>query len=66
MKSHYRVVFIDGGDVGASVLHHLARLDRTEVCPIEPSALMAGSSWHAAGEFHALNADPQGRAMRAA
>lgn len=58
MKSHYRVVVIGGGVVGASVLYHLARLGWTDVCLIERSILTAGSSWHAAGGFHALNADP--------
>ncbi|MEQ8898183.1 MAG: FAD-dependent oxidoreductase [Roseovarius sp.] len=58
MKSHYRVVVIGGGVVGASVLYHLAREGWTDVCLIERSVLTAGSSWHAAGGFHALNADP--------
>ena len=58
MKSHYRVVVIGGGVVGTSVLYHLAKLGWTDVCLIERSVLTAGSSWHAAGGFHALNADP--------
>ncbi len=58
MKSQYRVVVIGGGVVGASVLYHLARYGWTDVCLIERSVLTAGSSWHAAGGFHALNADP--------
>ncbi len=58
MKSHYRVVVIGGGVVGASVLYHLAKLGWTDVCLIERSVLTAGSSWHAAGGIHALNADP--------
>ncbi|KZY48470.1 glycine cleavage system protein T [Roseovarius sp. HI0049] len=58
MKSHYRVVVIGGGVVGASVLYHLAREGWSDVCLIERSVLTAGSSWHAAGGFHALNADP--------
>lgn len=58
MKSHYRVVVVGGGVVGASVLYHLAKLGWTDVCLIERSVLTAGSSWHAAGGFHALNADP--------
>ena len=58
MKSHYRVVVIGGGVVGASVLYHLAKLGWTDVCLVERSVLTAGSSWHAAGGFHALNADP--------
>jgi len=58
MKSHYRVVVIGGGVVGASVLYHLAKLGWTDVCLVERSVLTAGSSWHAAGGIHALNADP--------
>ena len=58
MKSHYRVVVIGGGVVGASVLYHLAREGWSDVALLERSVLTAGSSWHAAGGFHALNADP--------
>lgn len=65
MKSHYRVVVIGGGVVGASVLYHLAREGWSDVCLIERSVLTAGSSWHAAGGFHALNADPNIAALQA-
>lgn len=58
MYSHYRVVVIGGGVVGASVLYHLAKMGWSDVALIERSVLTAGSSWHAAGGFHALNADP--------
>ncbi len=58
MKSQYRVVVIGGGVVGTSVLYHLAKMGWTDVCLIERSVLTAGSSWHAAGGIHALNADP--------
>ncbi len=58
MKSRYRVTVIGGGVVGASVLYHLAKLGWTDVALIERSVLAAGSSWHAAGGFHALNANP--------
>ncbi|MEO1398735.1 MAG: FAD-dependent oxidoreductase, partial [Pseudomonadota bacterium] len=58
MKSHYRVVVIGGGVVGASVLYHLAKMGWTDVCLLEREVLTAGSSWHAAGGIHALNADP--------
>ncbi len=64
MKSHYRVVVIGGGVVGASVLYHLAKLGWSDVCLIERSVLTAGSSWHAAGGFHALNADPNIAALQ--
>ena len=65
MNSHYRVVVIGGGVVGASVLYHLAKFGWTDVCLIERSVLTAGSSWHAAGGFHALNADPNMAALQA-
>ena len=58
MKSHYRVVVIGGGVVGTSVLYHLSKMGWSDVCLIERSVLTAGSSWHAAGGIHALNADP--------
>jgi dimethylglycine dehydrogenase len=58
MKSHYQAVVIGGGVVGASVLYHLAKFGWTDVCLIERDILTCGSSWHAAGGFHALNADP--------
>ena len=58
MDSHYRVVVIGGGVVGASVLYHLAKFGWADTALIERSVLTAGSSWHAAGGFHALNANP--------
>jgi dimethylglycine dehydrogenase len=51
-------VVIGGGVVGASVLYHLARAGWTDALLIERSELTSGSSWHAAGGFHTLNADP--------
>ncbi len=65
MKSQYRVVVIGGGVVGASVLYHLAKYGWSDVCLLERSVLTAGSSWHAAGGFHALNADPNMAALQA-
>jgi len=65
MKTHYRAVVIGGGVVGTSVLYHLAKLGWSDVCLIERSILTAGSSWHAAGGFHALNADPNIAALQA-
>lgn len=65
MKSHYRAVVIGGGVVGASVLYHLAKFGWKDVCLIERSILTAGSSWHAAGGFHALNADPNIASLQA-
>ncbi len=64
VKSHYRVVVIGGGVVGASVLYHLAKMGWSDVCLVERSVLTAGSSWHAAGGFHALNADPNIAALQ--
>ena len=58
MYTHYRVVVISGGVVGASVIYHLAKLGWSDVVMLERSVLTAGSSWHAAGGIHALNADP--------
>lgn len=65
MDSHYRVVVIGGGVVGASVLYHLAKFGWKDVCLLERSVLTAGSSWHAAGGIHALNADPNMAALQA-
>ena len=65
MNSQYRVVVIGGGVVGASVLYHLAKFGWTDVALIERSVLTAGSSWHAAGGVHALNADPNMAALQA-
>ncbi len=65
MKSHYRAVVIGGGVVGASVLYHLAKFGWKDVCLLERDILTAGSSWHAAGGFHALNADPNIAALQA-
>ena len=65
MKSQYRVVVIGGGVVGASVLYHLAKFGWTDVALFERSVLTAGSSWHAAGGVHALNADPNMAALQA-
>ena len=64
MKSHVRVVVIGGGVVGCSVLYHLTKLGWTEVALIERSELTSGSTWHAAGGFHTLNADPNIAALQ--
>ena len=55
---NYKVAIIGGGVVGVSVLYHLAKLGWTDCLVVERSILAAGSSWHAAGGVHALNADP--------
>ena len=56
---------IGGGVVGASVLYHLAKLGWTDTVLLERSVLTAGSSWHAAGGFHAFNSDPNIAALQA-
>lgn len=58
MKTHAEVVVIGGGVVGCSVLYHLTKLGLKDVVLCERKELTAGSSWHAAGGFHALNSDP--------
>ena len=65
MKSHYRVVVIGGVIVGASVLYHLARKGWTDIALIERAELTAGSTWHAAACFHAINDDPHIAALQA-
>jgi len=64
MKSHYRAVVIGGGVVGASVLYHLAKLGWPDIALIERKELTAGSTWHAAAGFHAINADPNIAALQ--
>jgi dimethylglycine dehydrogenase len=65
MKSQYRVVVIGGGIVGASVLYHLARKGWNDIALIERAELTAGSTWHAAAGFHAINDDPHIAALQA-
>ena len=64
MKSHVRVAVIGGGVVGCSVLYHLTKLGWSDVLLIERSELTSGSTWHAAGGFHTLNADPNIAALQ--
>ncbi len=64
MKSSYQAVVIGGGVVGASVLYHLSKFGWTDVALIERSELTAGSTWHAAAGFHALNGDPNVAALQ--
>jgi dimethylglycine dehydrogenase len=65
MKSHYRVVIVGGGVVGASIAYHLTKFGWPDVAILERSVLTAGSSWHAAGGYHALNADPNIASLQA-
>jgi dimethylglycine dehydrogenase len=64
MKSHVRVAVIGGGVVGCSVLYHLTKLGWRDVLLIERSELTSGSTWHAAGGFHTLNADTNMAALQ--
>ncbi len=64
MKSHARVVVIGGGVVGCSVLYHLTKLGWNDVMLVERSELTSGSTWHAAGGFHTLNADTNMAALQ--
>lgn len=64
MKSHTQVAIIGGGVVGCSVLYHLTKLGWTDVCLLERSELTSGSTWHAAGGFHTLNADTNMAALQ--
>ena len=58
MKSHVQVAVIGGGVVGCSVLYHLTKLGWKDVALFERDELTSGSTWHAAGGMHTLNADP--------
>jgi dimethylglycine dehydrogenase len=64
MKSHAQVVVIGGGVVGCSVIYHLSKLGMKDVVLIERSELTSGSTWHAAGGFHTLNADTNMAALQ--
>ncbi|MGF1607846.1 MAG: FAD-dependent oxidoreductase [Kiloniellales bacterium] len=64
MKSHVRVAVIGGGVVGCSVLYHLTKLGWKDVVLIERAELTSGSTWHAAGGFHTLNADTNMAALQ--
>jgi dimethylglycine dehydrogenase len=64
MKSHAQVVVIGGGVVGCSVIYHLTKLGVKDVVLIERSELTSGSTWHAAGGFHTLNADANMAALQ--
>jgi dimethylglycine dehydrogenase len=64
MKDHAQVVVIGGGVVGCSVIYHLTKLGMKDVVLIERSELTSGSTWHAAGGFHTLNADTNMAALQ--
>lgn len=58
MQTQARIVVIGGGVVGCSVLFHLARFGCSDVVLLERDELTSGSTWHAAGGMHTINADP--------
>lgn len=58
MTDRVQAVVIGGGVVGASVLYHLTRAGWTDLVLLERADLTAGSTWHAAGGIHPINADP--------
>jgi dimethylglycine dehydrogenase len=64
MKTHAQAVVIGGGVVGCSVIYHLTKLGWKDVLLIERSELTSGSTWHAAGGFHTLNADTNMAALQ--
>ena len=72
MKSHYRVVVIGGGVVGASVLDYLAKLGWSDVALVEREHAAPGTelSVHIVGVERAARViapspyDPDGRAIR--
>ncbi|WP_350334450.1 GcvT family protein [Coralliovum pocilloporae] len=64
MKDKAQVVVIGGGVVGCSVLYHLTKFGWTDIMLIERSELTSGSTWHAAGGFHTLNADTNMAALQ--
>jgi dimethylglycine dehydrogenase len=63
VNDRYQVVVIGGGIVGVSVAYHLALRGITDVAILERRELTAGSTWHAAGGFHAINADTRVAAL---
>ena len=64
MKTQTKVLIIGGGVVGCSVLYHLTKLGWSDVMLVERSELTSGSTWHAAGGFHTLNADTNMAALQ--
>jgi dimethylglycine dehydrogenase len=64
VKDRYQVVVVGGGIVGCSVLYHLTLRGLTDVALVEREELTAGSTWHAAGGFHAMNSDTRIAALQ--
>jgi dimethylglycine dehydrogenase len=57
LQTHAKVVVVGGGVVGCSVLFHLAKLGWQDLVLLERKRLTAGSTWHAAAGYHAMNGD---------
>lgn len=64
MRDRYQVVVVGGGIVGCCVAYHLTLRGITDVALLEREELTAGSTWHAAGGFHAINADTRIAALQ--
>jgi dimethylglycine dehydrogenase len=64
MRDRYQVVVVGGGIVGCSVAYHLTLRGLRDVAVIEREELTAGSTWHAAGGFHAINSDTDVAALQ--
>src|SRR3954467_3408469 len=64
VKDRYEIAVIGGGIVGCAVLYHLALRGKTDTLLLEREELTAGSTWHAAGGFHAINADTRVAALQ--
>ena len=52
-----RVVIVRGGNMGVSLLYHLAEEGWTDSLLIEKGELTSGSTWHAAGQCPSFNPD---------
>ena len=64
MRSRVRVALIGGGVVGCSVLYRLTRFGCSDIMLLQPSELTPGSTWHAVGGPHSLNADTNMAALQ--
>jgi len=49
MQTHAGVVIVGGGNMGTSLLYHLAKEGWTDCVLVEKAELTSGSTWHAAG-----------------
>ena len=58
LPSHSRVIIIGGGNMGASVLYHLAKEGWNDCILLEKNELTSGATWHAAGLVSQMIASP--------